>query len=95
MKIIIDLDRLLSDGKITPDEYERLKAFSIKEAGSLVFNALIGFGVIATVGGTLALLPSYQTAIILGALLAIVGVSLTLKRADEWGLLGIILQLVG
>ncbi|MCA9230340.1 MAG: hypothetical protein KDA57_06800 [Planctomycetales bacterium] len=95
MKIVLDIDKLLADGQITADEYDRLKGFSHKETGSLAFNILIGFGVIATAGGALALLPSSLTAIVLGSLLAVVGLSLTFKRADEWGLLGSILLLVG
>ena len=81
MKIVLDIDKLLADGQITADEYGRLKGFSHKETGSLAFNILIGFGVIATAGGALALLPSSLTAIFLGTLLAVAGLSLTFKRA--------------
>lgn len=95
MKIVLDIDKLLADGQITAGEYERLKGFSLKETGSLAFNILIGFGVIATAGGALALLPSSLTAIVLGVVLAVGGMALTLHRADEWGLLGSILLLVG
>lgn len=95
MKIVLDIDKLLADGQITAEEYERLKGFSHKETGSLAFNILIGFGVIATAGGALALLPSSLTAIVLGAFLAVVGLSLTFNLANEWGLLGTILLLVG
>ena len=70
MKIVLDIDKLLADGQITAGEYERLKGFSLKETGSLAFNILIGFGVIATAGGALALLPSSLTAIVLGVVLA-------------------------
>jgi len=95
MKIVLDIDKLLLDGQITAAEYERLKGFSHKETGSLAFNILIGFGVIATAAGTLALLPSSLTAICLGALLAVVGLSLAFRLSEEWGLLGSILQVVG
>ena len=67
----------------------------IEVTGSLAFNILVGFGVIATAGGALALLPSSLTAIVLGTVLAVARVSVTLHRADEWGLLGSILLLVG
>ena len=95
MKIILDIDKLLADDQITADEYDRLKGFSHKETGSLAFNILIGFGVIATAGGALAILPSSLTAIVLGVVLGVAGMALTLHRADEWGLLGSILLLVG
>ena len=55
MKIVLDIDKLLADGQMSAGEYERLKGFSRKETGSLAFNILIGFGVIATAGGALAL----------------------------------------
>lgn len=95
MKIVLDIDKLLAERQITPEEYERLKGFSLKETSSLAFNVLIGFGVIATAGGALALLPSSLTAIVLGSLLAVGGVFLAVKFAEEWGLLGSILLLVG
>lgn len=95
MKIVLDIDKLLADGQITAKEYDLLKAFSLKETGSLAFNILIGFAVIATSGGALALLPSPLTAIIMGTLMTVTGVFLALQRADEWGLLGTILLLVG
>lgn len=95
MKIVIDIDKLLADRQITTDEYDRLKGYSLKETGSLAFNILIGFGVIATAGGALALLPSPLTAFALGTLLAGAGIFLSVNLADEWGLLGSILLLVG
>ena len=95
MKIDLDIDKLLADGQITEEEYERLKGFSLKTTGSLAFNVLVGFGVIATAGGALALLPSFLTAIVLGGILAVAGILLSVTAADEWGLLGSILLLVG
>ena len=61
----------------------------------MAFNLLIGFGVIATAGGALALLPSGATAILLGLLLSAAGLFLSAERAREWGLLGSMLLLVG
>lgn len=95
MKIVIDIDKLLADGQLTANEYDRLKGFSLKQTGILAFNILIGFGVIATAVGVLALLPSSLTAIALGILLAGAGILLSVNLAEEWGLLGSILLLVG
>jgi len=95
MKIVLDIDKLLADGEITVAEYERFKGFSRRDTGSLAFNVLVGFGVIATAVGAVALLPSALTAIVVGAILAVAGLALTFKRAEEWGLLGSILLLVG
>ena len=95
MKIVIDVDRLLQDDRITSEEYTRLKALAVEETGSLAFNILIGFGVTATAGGALALLPSATTAIILGIGLSAAGVFLSANYPKEWDLLGSILLLVG
>ena len=95
MKIVLDIDKLLVAGEITPQEYDRLKMLAIRETGSLAFNIFYGFGVIATAGGALALQPSPLTAIVTGVLLAGSGVLLTATLAKEWGLLGVILLLVG
>ena len=95
MKIVIDVDKLLEEGRITTEEYERLNALAVQETGSWAFNILIGFGVIGTAGGALALLLSGPTAILLGFLLSAAGVILSATHAKEWGLLGSILLLVG
>ena len=54
MKVTLDLDQLLADGKITRAEYEKLGQLAAKSTGSLAFNMLIGFGVIAVSGAALA-----------------------------------------
>jgi hypothetical protein len=95
MKIVIDVDRLLAEGRITGEEYVRLKALSVEETGSLGFNILIGFGVIATAGGAAALLPSGPTAIVVGLALSAAGLCLSANHVKEWGLLGSLLILVG
>ncbi len=95
MKIVIDVDKLLQEERITSEEYARLKSLAVEETSSLAFNILIGFGVIATAGGALALLPHGATAIILGFALAAAGVLLSANYAKEWGLLGSMLLLVG
>ena len=95
MKIVIDVDKLLKEGRINAEEYDRLKAFAVQETGSLAFNTLVGFGVIATAGGALALLPSGPMAIFLGLLLAATGVYISSTYSKEWELLGSMLVLVG
>lgn len=95
MKIVIDVDKLLQEGRVTDQEYRRLKSLAVEETGSLAFNILIGFGVVATAAGALALLPSGPTAMVLGFALATAGVLLAANYAKEWGLLGSMLLLVG
>jgi iron complex transport system permease protein len=95
MKITIDVDRLLAEGHIDQDEYIRLKSFATEDTGSLAFNILIGFGVIAATLGAMALLPSSGTAITLGLVLSVAGIFFQAKHAKNWGVLGTILLLVG
>ncbi len=95
MKITIDVDRLLSEGKITEAECARLKELASEETGSQGLNLLIGFGVLATTGGALALLRSAPASIILGGVLEAAGIALLERHQREWGILGSILLLVG
>ncbi|MEB3231257.1 MAG: hypothetical protein VKJ64_09625 [Leptolyngbyaceae bacterium] len=95
MKITIDVDKLLAEGRIDREEYIRLKSFATEDTGSLAFNILISFGVIAVTLGAMALLPSALTAIALGLALSGYGIHIQTKYAQTWGLLGTILLLVG
>ena len=51
MKVTLDLTKLLEDGRITRHEYDRLKQLGAAGTGSLAFNILLGFGVIAVSAG--------------------------------------------
>jgi iron complex transport system permease protein len=95
MKVTLDLDRLLRDQKITQEEYDRLLALAAKSTGSLAFNILIGFGVIAVSGATLALVPTPMTAIVIGLVVMIGGLVLSLGTVEQWKVLANICILVG
>ena len=95
MKITIDIDKLLAEERINGEEYIRLKTFATEDTGSLAFNILISFGVIAAALGALALVPSYANAIALGFLLAGTGIFFQLNYRQTWGLLGTIQLLLG
>ena len=95
MKITLDVDRLLSEGKITQAEHARLKELASQETGKQGLNLLIGFGVLATTAGALALLRSASASIILGGVLEAAGIGLLARHQREWGILGSILLLVG
>jgi iron complex transport system permease protein len=95
MKVTIDIDKLLREGRISREEYARLQGFAAAETGSLAMNILLGFGVIATAGGTLALLHSAASSIVLGAVLVGGGLVLSREAPKTWGLLSAILLLVG
>lgn len=95
MKVTLDLDRLLEDRQITQAEYERFSALAGKSTGSLAFNILIGFGVVAVSGATLALVPTSATAIIFGFLIMAAGLALLRSGLDQWTVLANICILVG
>jgi len=95
MKVTLDLDQLLADGKITRAEYEKLGQLAAKSTGSLAFNILIGFGVIAVSGAALALVPEPGTAIVIGLCVLVFGLSILRSGSEQWNVLANICVLVG
>jgi iron complex transport system permease protein len=95
MKVTLDLDRLLQQGRITSAEYARLTSFAAAETGSLALNLLLGFGVMATAAGTLVLLHSAPASVVLGVVMGMAGVSVSTQSPKAWGVFGSILLLVG
>jgi iron complex transport system permease protein len=95
MKVTVDIDTLLREKRISPEEYAKLKGSSATDTGSLALNVLLGFGVIATAGGTLALLQSAAGSIVVGGGLIFGGITLGKQAPKAWGLLSSILLLVG
>lgn len=95
MKITLDIDQLLSEGAISQVEYEKLNALAARSTGSLAFNILIGFGVIAVSGATLALVPTPITAIIIGLFILIAALALLRRNLEQWKVLANICILVG
>ncbi|HRE30938.1 MAG TPA: hypothetical protein PLD88_03095, partial [Candidatus Berkiella sp.] len=95
MKVTLDLEQLLADKHLTQQEYEKLKALANQSTGSLAFNILIGFGVIAVSGAALALVPTPVTAIIIGAFVLVGGIVLLKTGVVQWKLLAQICILVG
>ena len=95
MKVVLDLSRLLHDGKITQEEHDRLLHYAARETGSLAINILIGLGVIAVSGGVLALLMNEIAVIALGAVMLAAGLGITYAQAKQWSVLATIFTLVG
>ena len=95
MKVTLDLDQLLQDQKISQEEHDRLSALAAKSTGSLAFNILIGFGVIAVSGATLALVPTPIMAVVIGSVVMIGGLALSQSDLDQWAVLATICVLVG
>jgi iron complex transport system permease protein len=95
MKVTLDLDMLLAEGYIDQADYDRLSRLGARAISALAFNVLVGFGVIAVSGATLALLTGYFTAIVLGVLVAGAGVALLRSGRASWDVLAGICVLVG
>jgi hypothetical protein len=95
MKVTVDLDKLLRENRISPEEYAKLKGSSAADTGSLALNILLGFGVIATAVGALALVPSATTSVVLGAGLIFAGMTVGQRAPKAWGVFSSILLLVG
>lgn len=95
MKVTLDLGQLLADGKITQAEFDRFSALAGESTGSLAFNILIGFGVIAVSLGALALVPFPTTAIVIGLIVAANGLLAMFGASQSWAVFGNICLLAG
>jgi len=95
MKVTLDLEQLLNEGRITQLEYEKFRGFAAKSTGSLAFNLLIGFGVMAVSGAALALVPVPTTAIVIGLSVLACGLVLLRSGSEQWKVLANICILVG
>jgi iron complex transport system permease protein len=88
MKIVIDLTKLVAEGRLTPALAEELQGMAAHDTGLLGINILMAFGVFAVGAGVVALLPTYPTAVALGLGLAAAGVTVSLVIGPQWALLG-------
>ena len=95
MKVTLDLTALLAEGKITQAEYDRFSQYAAVGTGSLAFNILIGFGVVAVGGGLIALVPNPTTGIVLGVAFLAAGLWLYYTSNRAWEVLAHICVLVG
>jgi iron complex transport system permease protein len=95
MKVTIDLDKLLAEGKISQEEHDRFSLFAARSTGALAFNMFIGFGVIAVAIAALALVPSATTALLLGLIICAGGIALIQVADANWIVLGNICVLTG
>ncbi len=95
MKVVLDLSRLLEDGQITQAEADRLKTLSAQQTGSAGINILLGFGVTAVAVGAVALVPTPLAAVAIGLVVFAAGLVVSLKRLQQWEMLGQICLVVG
>lgn len=95
MKIVIDLDRALAEGRLTPDEAGRLRAIAATQTSFLAANLVTGFGIVAVAGGLVALFASVVAVGAVGLTLAAAGAGVALGAGERWRLLSQILLVVG
>lgn len=95
MKITLDLTELVGRGALTAEEAEKLKRLAAEDTGSLGANILLAFGTVAVTLGLGALIPSVFTAVALGLVLFIIGLSLWLTSGKRWWLFAQICMTVG
>jgi iron complex transport system permease protein len=95
VKVLIDIDRALAEGKITQEERDRLKALAGGQTSDLALNILIGFGVVSVTVALLAMAGSVAAVAGCGIALSAVGAGLVLRGGERWHLLGQILLVLG
>lgn len=95
MKITLDLDTLVAEGKLTSAEAERLKTYAAADTGQLGINVLLGLGAAAVAVGLGVLVPAVETIIVLGAVLFLAGFVLRLLHVEQWSIFAQIVMVVG
>ena len=79
--IRLDLESLIQQGQISPQEAARLKGFALPDQKvSLLINLLLIFGALSVAAGTIALVPNPATGLFLA--LAALGGAEILRRID-------------
>ena len=92
IRIVLDITRLVKEGKLTTQEAERLQALARRDTGSLAINVLMSFGAVAVAAGIIALEPAFVTGAALGVALVAIGLGIA---AEQWGLLGTATTIIG
>lgn len=95
MKVVLDLTKLVEEGKITQGEADKLAALAAHDTGSLAINILIGLGVVAVAGGAIALAPTPLTAIAIGVIALAIGIGVVFTHWTQWRMLANICILAG
>ena len=81
IKIVLDITRLVNEGKLTAQEAERLQALAKRDTGSLAINVLMSFGAVAVAAGIIALEPAFTTGAALGVALVAIGLGISSAAA--------------
>ncbi|WP_108396516.1 hypothetical protein [Devosia submarina] len=95
MKVTLDLDLLVSQGKLSTLEAERLKSYASQETTALGSNIFLAFGIVAVVIGAGVLLPTLETVLVLGGLLFALGFGFRIGKVERWALFAQIVMVAG
>jgi hypothetical protein len=95
VKILLDLTKLVNEGKLTLAQAEELKQLAARDTSLLAINILMAFGTIAVAGGVLFLVPSLLTAAAIALLLIAGGLVLSYRAGPQWTILGTATVIVG
>ncbi|HWD58232.1 MAG TPA: DUF2157 domain-containing protein [Stellaceae bacterium] len=95
MKVVLDLTKLVADGKITAAQARELQSLAGTDTSLLAISIMMAFGVIAIAAGILALLPTIATALAIGLVLVAAGLAVALWAGPQWSLLGTALTITG
>src|SRR6201997_3855855 len=95
LRIVLDITRLVEEGKLTAQEAERLQALAKRDTGSLAINVLMSFGAVAVAAGIIALQPAFTTGAALGVALVAIGLAISFFAAEQWGLVGTATSIIG
>lgn len=95
MKAFLDLDQLLADGEISAAQHARLCRRALRDAATLGYGLLAGFGVVAIAASVIAMAPSATTAMLVGLLVAASGAVLRMAGAPRWRHLSAVWTVLG
>jgi len=95
IKIVLDITRLVEQGKLTAQEAGRLQALARRDTGSLAINEMMSFGAVPVAAGIIALEPAFLTGAALGIALVVIGLAISFFAAEQWGLLGTATTIIG
>lgn len=84
MKVTLDIDKLLKEGKITQKEYDKILKLSSKHTTLTLLNTFLGFSIIAISLSMLAIFPSLYLSVAIGVFLITIGLILLHKKINEW-----------
>jgi iron complex transport system permease protein len=95
LKVTLDIDQLLGEGRISAEEYARLKELAGEATVSLGINLVVAFGVAMAAGGLIAWLRSAPLIIALGMVVFGGAVYIYVRHQRAWLLLGQVLAPLG